>query len=241
MFALFTDFGWQGPYVGQMKAALVAGAPAVPIVDLMHDLPAWQPRLSAYLLAAYSEQLPKGTISVCVVDPGVGSGRAALAMEVGGNWFVGPDNGLLALVARRAPATVWRLPVPSEAAPTFHGRDLFAPAAADIARGGSTEGERVAVDSIVGANWPADLAKVVYVDAYGNAVTGLRGAGLAETAVLCVGGRTIRRARTFADVPAGEVFCYVNSSGLLELAANQARADKLLGLEPGGPIEVCEP
>ncbi|MFQ5468633.1 MAG: S-adenosyl-l-methionine hydroxide adenosyltransferase family protein, partial [Kiloniellaceae bacterium] len=135
MIVLFTDFGPTGPYMGQVTGALMRDAPGVEIVQLMCDAPAFDPRASAYLLAAYGPDFPEGSVFLAVVDPGVGGPRAPLALQAGGRWYVGPDNGLLAMVARRAgPAAraweiTWR---PARLSATFHGRDLFAPVAARL-------------------------------------------------------------------------------------------------------------
>ena len=122
MIVLFTDFGLSGPYVGQVKAVLYRLAPAVPVVDLFADAPTHDPRASAYLLASFRDEFPVGTVFECVVDPGVGSARAALAVEADGRWFVGPDNGLFAtcspLPPRASPLAWLRQPwVPPRSSP----------------------------------------------------------------------------------------------------------------------------
>jgi S-adenosyl-L-methionine hydrolase (adenosine-forming) len=101
MIALFTDFGLHGPYTGQMKAVLCEMAPGVPVIDLFADAPAGNPKASAYLLAAYAAWFPERTVFLCVVDPGVGGARPALALEADDRWYVGPGNGLFELVQRR--------------------------------------------------------------------------------------------------------------------------------------------
>ena len=111
MILLFTDFGLEGPYVGQMKAVLHREAPGVPVVDLMHDAPAFDPRAAAYLLAALAPEMPPDFIVLAVVDPGVGGARRPLTVAAGGRWYVGPDNGLLAPAARRTEQPqVWASP-----------------------------------------------------------------------------------------------------------------------------------
>jgi S-adenosylmethionine hydrolase len=102
MILLFTDFGYEGLYVGQMKAVLARDAPNVPVIDLMHDAPAHDPRSAAYLLAALVPEMPEGAVCLAVVDPGVGSDRTPLVVNADGRWFVGPDNGLFEIVQRRA-------------------------------------------------------------------------------------------------------------------------------------------
>ncbi len=238
MIALFTDFGLAGPYTGQMKAVLAREAPDVPVIDLFADAPAARPDLAAYLLAAYAAWFPAGTVFLAVVDPGVGGARAALALEADGKWFVGPDNGLFALVRRRATtARAVRLAGDGRAlSASFHGRDLFAPAAARIARGEGAGGVDDPGDAIDRPEWPDALARIVYIDHYGNAMTGLMAGDLAADAVFARGGAEIHRARTFSDVAPGQAFWYENANGLIEIAVNQGRADRVLGLSVGDAI-----
>ncbi len=240
MIVLFTDFGLAGPYTGQVKAVLAASAPGVPVIDLFADAPAFDPRLSAYLLGAYTEEFPAGSVFVCVVDPGVGTDRRPLVVEADGHRFVGPDNGLFELLRRRA-STVrawtidWR---PERLSASFHGRDLFAPVAARLARGEAVPGSPIDPALIARPDWPDELARVVYVDVYGNAMTGLRAASLPDSAVLRANGRLVRRGRTFADVPPGEALWYGNSNGLAEIAVNRGRADRDFGLSVGTLVEI---
>ncbi len=237
---LYTDFGLEGPYVGQMRAAIAREAPGLAVVDLCHDLPPFRPRGAAYLLAALAPELPAGCVCVAVVDPGVGGARDAVVVEADGHRFVGPDNGLLAVVARRARAARWWTLAwrPERLSASFHGRDLFAPAAARLAAGLDVALAPRDDGAHVGADWPEDLAEVIYVDRFGNAMTGLRAGGLAPGARIEVGGKVLQRARTFCDVPPGEAFWYENANGLVEIAVNQGRADTALGLAPGSSVRV---
>lgn len=237
MIALFTDFGLEGPYIGQVKAALIRLAPEVPVIDLLADAPAFAPELAAYLLRAYSPGFEAGDIVVAVVDPGVGSERRGLAMEADGRFFVGPDNGLFELVRRDATRfEAVDLEPDAGASATFHGRDVFAPAAARIARAGRLEG--APLDVLRFPEWPDDLPRIVYVDRYGNAMTGMRAQMLPPSTRLEAGGELIARARTFADVPPGALLWYENANGLAEIAVNGGRAADRLGLTPGMPIAV---
>jgi S-adenosyl-L-methionine hydrolase (adenosine-forming) len=247
MIVLFTDFGLDGPYVGQMKAVLHTVAPGAAVVDLLHNAPAFDPRLSAYLLAAYAAEFPEGSVFVCVVDPGVGSARRALVVEAGGRLYVGPDNGLLHAVvdraglgATRAWEITWR---PERLSDSFHGRDLFAPAAARLATGSAPEADGIGgapVDpaSVQRAGWPSDLAAIVCVDPYGNLISGIRAGGLGPGAVVEAGGRRITYARTFCEVPVGAAFWHHNSNGLVEIAVNQAPAAEVLGIGLGAEIRL---
>lgn len=242
MIVLFTDFGWQDPYVGQVHAVLAREAPGVPVIDLLHAVPAYHVRAGAYLLAAYVEYFPRDSIFVCVVDPGVGGPRRPLVLEAAGRVYVGPDNGLLRIVARRAGdgaahEILWR---PARLAPTFHGRDLFAPVAARLARGEAIPRRPVDPIDTPDPAWPDDLAQVIYVDHYGNAVTGLRGEVVPPSAVLEAGGQRLTRAEYFDQRRPGEVFWYVNANGLVEIAACRASAATRLGVAVGSPVGVAQ-
>jgi S-adenosyl-L-methionine hydrolase (adenosine-forming) len=241
MIVLFTDFGATGPYVGQVKAVLAREAPAQVVIDLLHDAPAMNARASAYLLAALAPSIKDEAAFVAVVDPGVGTERRALALKADGRWFVGPDNGLLDIVARRAKSAEWwdidwR---PPQLSATFHGRDLFAPVAARLARGEAVPGKRC--DSPLAArNWPADLAEVVYLDPYGNAATGLRSKIVGPEVVLRANDRCFQPVTTFGDAPAGTAIWYENSSAHAELAISEGSAAGSCGLAIGTLVSVLE-
>lgn len=242
MIVLFTDFGLAGPYTGQMKAVLYRKAPGTPVVDLFADAPPCNPKAAAYLLAAFAPWFPAGTVFLSVVDPGVGGPRAPLVVEADGRIFVGPDNGLFELIMRRASESwireiAWR---PNALSASFHGRDLFAPIAAEIAAGTLPAGALRPCTPARMADWPDDLAEIVYVDHYGNAMTGLRASSLHPSARLQAAGRMLGAARTFGDVRPGDAFWYENANGLAEIAVNQGRADAALGLSVGTPVSVLD-
>ena len=241
MIALFTDFGLAGPYTGQVMAVLHGTAPAVPVISLFADAPSARPLPAAYLLAAYAVWFPAGTVLLCVVDPGVGGARRAVIAEADGRLYVGPDNGLFDVVLRRAAETrLWEIGWrPERLSASFHGRDLFAPVAARLAAGEKIAAlAQPASDESATRGWPNDLAEIVYIDHYGNAMTGLRGALLPPAARLVAGGETIAPAATFSAVPPGTAFWYINSNGLAEIAVNAARADTALGLAIGSPVKI---
>ena len=240
MIAVFTDFGLHGPYMGQMKAVLHRTAPGIPVVDLFADAPVGNPKASAYLLGAVT-WFPAKTVFLCVVDPGVGGARPPVIIKADSRWYVGPGNGLFELVQRRARETSswdidWR---PEQLSASFHGRDLFAPVAGMLARGEPPPGLPRKDRADRRADWPDDLCEVIYVDHFGNAMTGVRAVMLAPTGKLVVAGRLLERARTFSDLPPGAAFWYENSNGLAEIAVNQERADRALGLSIGMPIEIA--
>ena len=240
MIVLFTDFGRDGPYVGEMKTVLHEAAPDQVVVDLMHDAPPFRPREAAYLLAALVGRLPAGAILVGVVDPGVGGPREAVILEADGRFFVGPDNGLFALTLRRAGAArAWRVTWrPQSLSASFHGRDLFAPVAAGLACGDPPARRECTGALLERADWPDDLAAVIYLDHFGNAMTGLRAAGVAHDTAIVIAGTHLPHARVFSSRPAGAAFWYENSCGLVEIAVNQGNAATTLGLAIGTPLSL---
>jgi S-adenosylmethionine hydrolase len=132
---LLTDFGTSDSYVAEMKARLLAGAPDAVLVDVTHAVAPGDIRAAAYILGRSWHRFPEGTVHLAVVDPGVGTARAAVVIGAGGHRFVGPDNGLFTNVLRDREVEVVEIAVPDGAAPTFHGRDVFAPAAAALLAG----------------------------------------------------------------------------------------------------------
>ena len=237
MLHLFTDFGPQGPYVGQLHAAILREVPGLTVIDLLHDAPMFRPRAAAHLLAACAGESRPGEVFVCVVDPGVGTARRPLALQADGRWFVGPDNGLLDVVAARsAEAAWWEITWrPAQLSASFHGRDLFGPVGARIAAGEAP--------TSWGAPCPAPpqsvdegLAEIIYLDAYGNAMTGLRGDQVERHALMTAGGERLSYRRTFGEAATGEAFWYVNSLGLVEIAVNHGSAAARLGLAIGMPV-----
>jgi S-adenosylmethionine hydrolase len=234
---LVTDFG-DGIYVGQMRARLDELMPRVPVVDLVHDLPPFRADLAAYLLPALARDVPPGTLYICVVDPGVGGERDGLLVHARDSWFIGPDNGLLAPLMRSASGATaarvgWR---PQAMSASFHGRDWFVPVAARWSAGADLGLAPVDSADLVGSDWPTELPAVLYVDRFGNLMTGLQAADRPRTGSLLAGARTLPYARTFCEVARGSGFWYENALGLVEIAVNQGRADRALGLSPGDPV-----
>ncbi len=239
MIFTYTDFGIAGPYLGQMQAVLHTWAPQAPVVNLCADAPAFAVRPAAYLLASLVPYLPDDGVILGVVDPGVGSERLPLVLRADNRWFVGPDNGLFAVVAGAARQTAWwRIDWrPAWQSASFHGRDVFAPVAAMLARGEAVPGTAMP-GPMTNPAWPADLPEIIYIDHYGNAMTGMRGECLTAAAHLQVNATLIPPARVFAAVPRGQPLCYVNSSGLIEIAVNQGHAGMDLDLQIGTPVTL---
>ncbi len=239
MIALFTDFGLHDPYVGQLHAVLAQAAPGVPVIDLFHAVPSYDIRAAAYLLPAYTALFPPETVFVCVVDPGVGSPRRAAMLRVGANWYVGPDNGLFHVLARRSQTAecheiLWR---PAALSASFHARDLFAPVAAMLAADEMPLSRPTTLTPPPG-EWPEDLARIAYIDRYGNAITGLRSGRVSHSATIRAGGQPLRYARTFSDAPSGAGFWYDNANGLVEIAVANGSAARNLGLDVGDRVLI---
>ena len=243
--SLLSDFGVADPWVGVMKARVLAQAPSASLVDLTHAVPPGDVRAGAFLLAQAFAWFPEGSVHLAVVDPGVGTRRRAIAVEAGGAFFVGPDNGLfaLALAGRRVRRAVV-LPVPPRASPTFHGRDVFAPAAGRLAAGTSIESLGRPAGRLRALDWPrprrrgADtVGEIVHVDHFGNLVTNLRTVDRGE---LVAGNsfRTRRILRTYGDAHHGEPLALRGSHGFLEIAVRDGSAAAQLGLARGDKILV---
>lgn len=241
MILLYTDFGRGGPYLGQMRLSVERHAPGTVVLDLISDLTPFEPRAAAYLLASLASEIPPGAVLLGVVDPGVGTeSRLPVVMRAADRWYVGPSNGLFSVVAQRhEPTQVWEITWrPSRLSDSFHGRDLFAPVAAMLARGDEVPGQPVDTQAIGPQDWPDDLAEVIYLDGFGNAMTGLRASTLDAGRRLRLGAHELAWARTFGEVPPGEGFWYANSLGLAEIAVNQGSARKKFGLSVGDSVTI---
>ena len=239
MIFLFTDFGGGGLYVGQMKTVLQQHAPKETVIDLLHDAPAFNAKAGAHLLAALAVRLPRGSVTLAVIDPGVGGPREPVAVLADGRWYVGPDNGLISVAAARAKGSAawsigWR---PADLSASFHGRDLFAPVAALLTKGNRKAAKlrKAALAVRFGAD---DLPEIIYVDHFGNLVTGLRAGAVAQGRTLVVGGRAISRARVYSEVKPGAVFWHENSLGLVEIAVHAGNAAAALGARIGQAVGI---
>jgi S-adenosylmethionine hydrolase len=244
---LLTDFGTSDSYVAELKGVLLARCPAITLVDVTHAVPPGDIRSGAYLLGRSWPRFPADTIHLAVVDPGVGTGRSALALRARGHSFVGPDNGLFTPVYRDTEVTAVVLPVPADAAPTFHGRDVFAPAAAALAGGTPIHalGEPLTTMPVrltyaePHYEGKSVVGEILYVDRFGTLVTNLTTELVPPYAVLEVEGLEIGPLRrTFGDVPTGGLLAYVGSAGAVEIAVRDGSAARRLGLGLGGRIRA---
>jgi S-adenosylmethionine hydrolase len=241
MIVMFTDFGLEGPYVGQMEAVLHHQVPGAKVINLFADAPRCNPMASSYLLAAYATTFPAGCIFLCVVDPGVGSKQRAALLEADGRWYVGPDNGLLNTVILRSREVKWwdiswRPEKPEQLSNSFHGRDLYAPIAAMLEKGEMPAGESRLVQTRVRVNMPEELYEIIYIDHYGNAITGIQAASFSGKEILQINGQLFLHANTFSDVDEGKGMWYENANGLVEIAVNKHPASEMFGLKVGDKV-----
>jgi S-adenosyl-L-methionine hydrolase (adenosine-forming) len=247
LITLLTDFGTADSYVAEVKGVLLSAAAGTTLVDVTHSVQPGDVRAAAYLLGRVWHRFPTGTVHLAVVDPGVGTERAALALEAHGHYFVGPDNGIFTFILRDTEVRIVALATPDGASATFHGRDLFAPAAAALAAGQplATLGEPL-------ATMPARLAygepryegksvvgQVIYVDRFGTLVTNLTPELVPSYAVVEVEGLEVGALRrTFGDVATGGLVAYVGSGGQVEIAVRDGSASRRLGMGVGGRVRA---
>ena len=237
MIVIFTDYGLHGPYLGQIKSVLAQGASDQRIITLLADAPRFNPKACAYLLASFARDFPMGTVFFVVVDPGVGSDvDKPVIIHADGCWYVGPDNGLFDIIARNASnLKAWKISWrPQHLSNTFHGRDLYAPVCGKLADGQPPPGEEF--NWTDRHHWEEDLNEIIYIDHFGNAMTGIGGGKLDTSLALGVAGHKLKNAGKFSDVEPGEAFWYENSYGLVEIAVNMGSAAQKLGISVGDEV-----
>ena len=238
MIFLFTDYGLEGPYLGQVETVLYQQAPNEKVINLMVDAPRNNPKASAYLLASLIPQIPAGSILFCVVDPGVGSDKdMPVILKIDGHWLIGPDNGLFDLVVRQAKEIdVWEIIwKPEKLSNSFHGRDLYAPVCGMLTNVVEVPGNKLDWQDMHG--WPDDLNEIIYIDHFGNCMTGIRTETVNKKTIIKTSNQEISNADTFSDVSEGQALWYINSNGLAEIAVNQGRACDEFGITIGSKID----
>lgn len=252
---LTTDFGEADPYVGIMKGVILSLAPRVRIVDLTHQIQPFEIAEAGFVIWQSWRYFPKGTVHVVVVDPGVGTLRRPVLAEAGGHYFLAPDNGALSMIFDELPHRVREVTAEGyflkPVSRTFHGRDVFAPVAARLARGLSPARLGKLIRDYARTEFfkPVRTGKriwtgaVLRVDRFGNMITNFRLSEFPTVAtrpfLLRAGMETITRfAGTFAEAPPGELAVVEGSTGYLEIVMNQASAAKRLGCAAGSPLEL---
>lgn len=255
LITLTTDFGDSDHFVGAMKGVISGIAPRARIVDITHHIPPYEIREAAFTVAEASRWFPKGTVHIAVVDPGVGTTRRPILVEAAGQRYIGPDNGIFSMIFERSPHKVRVISnakvMLKHVSRTFHGRDVFAPAAAHLARGvlpgafGKLITDYVRGSFAAPAQTAADtwIATILKTDRFGNLITNLHIERFADLRTrpfeLQIGSEVVRRlALTYGDSEIGELAAIVGSSGFLEISANQASAAQRLGCGAGAPVEL---
>ena len=254
---LTTDFGTKDAYVAAMKGVILNRCPEAPLVDVTHDIAPQDVMEAAFVLRQTVPFFPKETVHLVVVDPGVGTERRPIALRAGERFFVGPDNGLFSLIlGEDTPdelvalddADRWRTPDPST---TFHGRDIFAPAAAHLAAGRPLEELGSPVETLETLRWALPITDdqgiqgwTVHQDHFGNCITNIPYSLFEEhrddRPVKCYAGGTILSgiSSTYGAVAEGEPLLVFGSSGFLEIAVRGGNAAKLLGIQKGDSVNV---
>jgi S-adenosyl-L-methionine hydrolase (adenosine-forming) len=257
LITLTTDFGTSDHFVGAMKGVIATIAPSARVVDITHHIAPFNILEGAFTIAEAAAYFPKGTIHVVVVDPGVGSARRALLCEVAGQFFIAPDNGVLTMVFENAPKPpkVRVISNPKFAlknvSRTFHGRDIFAPAAAHLARGakpaqfGKLVDDHIRIESIKPVQRSAHSWRgtIIKADHFGNLITNFH---IDDFLAIKTNPFTLRAGdarihhltSTFSEIERGDLAVIEGSSGFLEICANQASAAEKLGCSAGLPVDL---
>jgi len=253
LLTLISDFGDRDVYVGVMKGAIAKVNSELTVVDLTHQIPPHNIAAARFCLMNAYPYFPAGTVHVAVVDPGVGSNRRAVAVELADGCLVGPDNGLFSGVLSQQKATAcveltnpdyWRTPKPSA---TFHGRDIFAPVGAHLATGVPLKqlGRVIDPASLVQLAIPnctqTDVGVagcVQYIDHFGNLITNIPGTYVQGNWFVAVPGLSIPGRQTYSDIQTGSPIALVGSHGWVEIAVNSGSAQTQLQLDWGTEVQV---
>lgn len=241
---LLTDFGTADSYVAEMKGVLLTYVPSVTLVDVSHQVAPGDVQTAQYILSRTWMFFPEGSIHVAVVDAGVGTARRLLGATRFDRYFLAPDNGLLSFLS--ANAKFVSIPVVPEAAPTFHGRDVLAPAAAKLAAGASLDSLGAVITDPVFAPVPISridgetvVGEVVHIDHFGTLVSNIAPSALQERVTFRVAGMDVGPLRqTFGDVRPGELVAFVGSGGTVEIAVRDGNAARKLGVVVGAEVRV---
>jgi S-adenosyl-L-methionine hydrolase (adenosine-forming) len=252
---LTTDFGLQDHYVSTMKAVILGIAPDVRLVDISHQIPPQDVMAGAWVVKNAAFYFPSETIHLVVIDPGVGTNRIPVALQLNGQFFVGPDNGVFSLIAdsneyracQLTDRSYWR----KNTSDTFHGRDIFAPVAAHLANGIPLNKLGKPVDKLVTYRWATPISDkdgiqgwIVHIDRFGNLISNIPADLIHDLSdslrlKIYVGNTILHKlVRSFGYVEDGEPAAYIGSSGMLEVAINKGNASEMLGVQKGAQISI---
>ena len=256
---LTTDFGLRDPYVAEMKAAILSICPSAALVDVTHEVAPFNVRMGAYVLASAAPYFPKGTVHVAVVDPGVGTQRRALLIQTRQGFFIGPDNGLLVLAAEKQGITaIHEITNPKVMLPkvssTFHGRDVFAPAAAHLTNGVAPTEFGIKIQDFVKPQFTkvtkgegVVTCEVLHVDNFGNVITNIReqeSEGFKTGDFVNVELRDfklrLKLVKAYGETKPQEPLALIGSHGYLEIALNQGNAAKMLQVRLGDTVKFSK-
>ncbi|MDY7016033.1 MAG: SAM-dependent chlorinase/fluorinase [Cyanobacteriota bacterium] len=251
---LSSDFGLQDGYVGMMKGAIACIDPSLAVIDVTHDIPPQNLIAARFCLLNAYPYFPEGTVHVAVVDPGVGSERRAVAIELADGFLVGPDNGIFSGILNRVPAKAavelthpqyWRS---RSASSTFHGRDIFAPVGAYLASGTPLARLGRTIDPATLVELPLPEVEttanglngcIQYIDRFGNAIANIPAATVAgKRWTVALGDRLIPSGTTYSDVCAGEAIALIGSHGWVEVAVNGGSAQSILQLDWHSRVKI---
>jgi len=259
---LLSDFGLKDPYVAEMKAVILSICPEARIVDISHEIEKFNVRMGAFILAQAARYFPDGTIHVAVVDPGVGTGRRPIVVEAMRSLYVGPDNGLLILSARNEGIRhiyeiADRRYMLKDVSRTFHGRDIFSPAAAHLAMGIKPSSLGPEIHDPVEPGFASPkirmkeiIGEIIYIDGFGNLVTNiseetLKSLGISDGRTLEVemaGERlSLRLCSSYGEAAVNEPLAIVGGTGFLEISINLGDASKALGIGLGAKVVLRFP
>lgn len=252
---LTTDFGLQDYYVSAMKAVMLGIAPEARLVDVSHDIPSQDIMAGSWVLKNSAMLFPSGTVHTVVIDPGVGTERHAVALKIEDQYFVGPDNGIFSLLTTDQSYTAVKLNkkeyLRESRSNTFHGRDVFAPAAAHLSRGVTLEELGEPLDELISYRWMQPIADkdglegtIIHIDKFGNLITNISSELIDEVLTdkrvkIYVGNVILNEINTtFGAVTEGEPVAYIGSAGMLEVGINQGDAQEMLGVQKGAQISI---
>lgn len=255
---LLSDFGLKDPYVAEMKATILSISPDAKIVDISHEVEKFDVRTGAYILACAAPYFPKGTIHVAVVDPGVGTQRQPIIIQTSNGYYIGPDNGVLALATENdiGPRSIHRISnrslMLSKVSSTFHGRDIFAPAAAHLANGAKAEEFGLEIHKIEKPRFVGIIKRdnvligeALYIDSFGNVITNF---ALEKLGPLIIGTEIkakikrnklkLKLCRAYAEERKTKPLAIIGSHGFLEISMNQGNAAEFFKIKEGDRITI---